>query len=116
WPAGTTFDWTLNGSSAVLELPESLSSGLEILYAELVWGGSYLYNTEDVSASLNTPVTIEANGMSQQVAPDPQTSVTLAEVASQGFAINYYMRSADVTSFVAEQLGGTYTVSGVPAT
>jgi MYXO-CTERM domain-containing protein/uncharacterized repeat protein (TIGR01451 family) len=115
WGAGTTSDWTLDGSSAVLELPES-STGIEILYAELVWGGSYLYGTENVMADLDVPVVLTANGMSVDAIPDPQTSVTLAELATQGFAINYYMRSADVTDFVADQLSATYTVTGVPAT
>jgi hypothetical protein len=119
WGAGTTSDWTLNGSSAVLELPDEVVGtgiGVEIVYAELVWGGSYFYGTENVSADLDVPVVLEANGMTVDVIPDPQTSVTLAEFATQGFAINYYMRSADVTDFVAEQLDATYTVSGVPAT
>jgi MYXO-CTERM domain-containing protein/uncharacterized repeat protein (TIGR01451 family) len=115
WGAGTTSDWTLDGSSAVLELPES-STGVEILYAELVWGGSYFYGTEDVSGDLDVPVVLTANGMSIDAVPDPQTSVTLAELATQGFAINYYMRSADVTEFVAAQSSATYTVTGVPAT
>lgn len=116
WGAGTTSDWTLDGSSAVLELPEVSGAGIEILYAELVWGGSYLYGTENVSADLDVPVVLTANGMSVDAVPDPQTAVTLAEFATQGFAINYYMRSADVTQFVSEQLSATYTVTGVPAT
>jgi MYXO-CTERM domain-containing protein/uncharacterized repeat protein (TIGR01451 family) len=116
WGAGTTSDWTLDGSSAVLDLPEASGAGIEILYAELVWGGSYLYGTENVSADLDVPVVLTANGISVDAIPDPQTSVTLAELATQGFAINYYMRSADVTEFVAEQLSATYTVTGVPAT
>jgi MYXO-CTERM domain-containing protein len=116
WGPGTTSDWTLNGSSAVCDLPESSGAVLEVVYAELVWGGSYFYGTEDVSASLDVPVTLEANGMSIDAVPDPQTSVTLAEFATQGFAINYYMRSADVTDFVAQHQSATYTVTGVPAT
>jgi MYXO-CTERM domain-containing protein/uncharacterized repeat protein (TIGR01451 family) len=115
WFAGTTWDWQLNGSSAVLDLPES-SSAIEILYAELVWGGSYLYGGEDVSADLDVPVTLAADGMSFEAVPAPQTAVTLADISGEGFAINYYMRSADVTEFVAAHLSGTYTVTGVPAT
>jgi uncharacterized repeat protein (TIGR01451 family) len=111
WPAGTTFDWTKNGSSAVLTLPEA-----EVLYAELLWGGSYLYGGEDVSGSLNTAVTLSAGGMSIQVTPEPSTALTIAETAASGFAVNYYMRSADVTAFVQQAGEGTYEVSGVPAT
>ncbi|WP_146158335.1 MYXO-CTERM sorting domain-containing protein [Enhygromyxa salina] len=115
WGPGTTSDWTLNGSSAVLDLPQN-STGVEVLYAELVWGGSYLYGTEDVSADLDVPVTLAANGMTFDAVPSPDTAVTLAGFAAQGFAVNYYMRSADVTAFVVEQESATYTVTGVPAT
>ncbi|KIG13551.1 putative internalin [Enhygromyxa salina] len=115
WSAGTTWDWQLNSSSAVLELPED-SSGIEILYAELVWGGSYLHGAEDVSAHLGVAVTLAANGMTFDAVPSPQTAVTLAEIGGGGLEINYYMRSAEVTEFVADQLSATFTVTGVPAT
>lgn len=115
WGAGTTSDWTLDGSSAVLDLPES-STGIEVVYAELVWGGSYFYGTENVSDDLDVPVTLSANGLTHDAVPDAQTAVTLAEIAGEGFAVNYYMRSADVTEFVADQLSAEYTVEGVPAT
>ena len=44
------------------------------------------------------------------------TALTIATVAASGFPVNYYLRSADVTSFVKARKGGTYSVSGVPAT
>lgn len=111
WPMGTTYDWTKNGSSAVLSLPEA-----EVLYAELLWGGSYLYGGEDVSGSLDSSVTLSAGGMSIQVSPEAATAMTISEIAVSGFAVNYYMRSADVTAFVKQVGEGTYEVSGVPAT
>lgn len=121
WPAGTTGDWMLNGSAAALQLPEVLaveSVGVEVLYAELVWGGSVAYGTEDVSGVLDTPVTLSVPelGDELEVVPDPQTPVTLNEVAGGGFSIRYYMRSAEVTDFVAEHGNALYAVSGVPAT
>lgn len=112
WPPGTTNDWTMNGSSAVLGLPiES-----EVLYAEVLWGGSYLYLPEDVSASLGSSITLSAGGASVQVAPDPATALTTSETAASGFDVNYYLRSADVTAFVQAAGADTYSVSGVPAT
>jgi len=111
WPMGTTYDWMQNGSSAVLDLPEA-----EVLYAELVWGGSYQYGTEDVSAALGSSVTLAANGQMVMVTPDPVTALTISETAITGFAVRYYMRSADVTNFVKQAGKGTYSVSGVPAT
>ena len=36
WPLGTTDDWALASSEAVLDLP----AGATVVYAELVWGGT----------------------------------------------------------------------------
>jgi uncharacterized repeat protein (TIGR01451 family) len=112
WFAGTTNDWTQNGSAASLVLPPDA----EVLYAELVWGGSFAYGTEDVSANLDDAVTLAFGGDSVFAEPDPITAQTFMETAFSGFAVNYYVRSADVTDFVAEHHDGEYVVSGVPAT
>lgn len=112
WGEGTTFDWTLNGSEAELILPEDA----EVLYAELVWAGSWAYGTEDVSANLNDAVILSVEGDSTSAAPDPGTGETIQEFSAGNFAINYYLRSADVTEFVADNLGTFYSVEGVPAT
>jgi MYXO-CTERM domain-containing protein/uncharacterized repeat protein (TIGR01451 family) len=112
WPMGTTNDWTMNGSLAVLDLP----SEVEILYAELLWGGSHTYGDENVMAALDTAITLATGNASTQVTPDPMTSLTISEVAGQGFAVNYYMRSADVTAFVKQAGDGAYEVTGVPGT
>jgi len=111
WPAGTTADWTQNGSAADLVLPDEF----DVLYAELLWGGSYNYG-EDVTAFLGSPVTLSTDGASLAAQPDDATAVTLAEMASSGFLVNYYLRSADVTAFVQAHGAGTYDVRGVPGT
>jgi len=111
WPAGTTNDWTQNGSDATLELPLDA----EVLYAELVWGGSTNYDAENVLAFLDDPVTLSFGGDSVLVDPDPSTALDIAEMAA-GFTANYYMRSADVTDFVATHGEGVYSTEGVPAT
>jgi hypothetical protein len=111
WPKGTTWDWTQNGSSGVLTLP----AGAEVLYAELVWGGSYKY-IDDVTSSLDTAVTLSVGGAYVQVKPDKATAITLAQSSTMGFAANYYLRSAEVTGFVNQHMSATYTTSGVPAT
>ena len=112
WPSGTTADWALNGSAGVLALPPTA----QVLHAELVWAGSFRYGYEDVTASLDTPVTLGQGGQSIQVSPDPSSALTIEEVSYLGFEANYYLRSADVTSFISQQGNGTYEVSGVPAT
>jgi uncharacterized repeat protein (TIGR01451 family) len=111
WPSGTTYDWTQNGSAAVLTLPAEAT----VLYAELLWGGSFDY-VDNVSAFLDTPVTLAAGGQSLSVTPSAATAVTESGVAASGFNVRYYMRSADVTAFVQDVMSGTYSVSGVPAT
>lgn len=112
WPEGTTFDWTLNGSEAEIVLPVDF----EILYAELVWGGSWSYGTENVAANLDDSIVLTANGDSMSIAPDPATALTIQDVSTEGFAINYYLRSADVTSFVEEHADTFYAAEGIPAT
>ncbi|MCC6559397.1 MAG: DUF11 domain-containing protein [Polyangiaceae bacterium] len=111
WPAGTTYDWHQNGSAAVLDLPDEF----EVLYAELIWGGSYNY-VENVTANLDDAIDLRSDGAAMSVTPADITKVTLAETAASGFAVNYYMRSADVTAFVQAHGAGTYEVRGVPAT
>ena len=106
FPAGTTLDWTKNASSAQLRLP----SGSTVIYAELVWGGSYNYGGSNVSAYLNNSVTLSGPGGSFSVSPSPTTA------AVTGSSEYYYVRSADVTALVQAGGAGTYTVGGVPAT
>ncbi len=112
WFAGTTSDWTANGSAAVLDLP----SDAAILHAELVWGGSFAAGTEDVSSSLNNPITVGFGLSVESVSPASQTAQLFDGLAETGFPIRYYIRSADITSFVQTRGAGRYTVSGVPAT
>ncbi len=113
WFPGTTSDFHANSSAARLDLPAAAS----VLYAELVWGGSYQYGAADVSAALDQPIQLGSeSGASLAVTPDPQTAVTLSQMAASGALANYYVRTANVTAFVAQEGAGLYTVSGVPAT
>jgi hypothetical protein len=111
-PRGTTWDWQQNGLAAVLHLPE----GAQVLHAELVWAGSYAYWPEEVAAWLDEPVSLLTADAQLLVTPDPATAQTLAEQSYTGFYANHYLRSADVTSFVAGQGATTCTVADVPAT
>ena len=106
YPAGTTSNWTLNGASAQLRLP----AGSSVLYAELIWGGSYNYGGQNVSASLNNAVKLTGPFFGTvNISPATATAKTLT-------GDYYYVRSADVTSYVKSGGAGTYTVSGVPGT
>lgn len=112
WPNGTTSNWMQSGSRATLSLPPEAT----VLYAELLWGGSYEYGSENVLAALGNSVTLAKGAATMQVPPSSMTPLTVNGTAMSGFAIRYYMRSADVTSFVQANLSGEYAVSGVPAT
>ncbi len=106
FPVGTTLDWTMNSSSAVLDLP----TGSTILHAELIWSGSYGFDPAIPLSLADTPVTFITPGGPQTITPNPSTAQSRVNSGSTGF----YVRSADVTSFITG--AGTYTVAGVPAT
>ena len=114
WPFGTTANWQQNSSSAVLSIP----AGSTVLYAELIWAGSYSYAGENVSAFLNNSVSFTTPSGSSTVSPDPATTRTLGSPSGGGCAGGpcFYVRSANVTTLVRNGGAGTYVVGGVPAT
>ncbi|GAB6930214.1 hypothetical protein JCM10914A_41970 [Paenibacillus sp. JCM 10914] len=107
YPAGTTADFNLNSASAILRLP----AGSSVLYAELVWAGTYRVSGGtnnyiefiDKSVSLTTP-----QGTSFSIAPDPIT----AQTSYRNATYNYF-RSANVTTQIQSGGAGSYTVGGV---
>lgn len=108
FPPGTTLLWPQNGSTAVLNLPLNAT----VLHAEIIWGGSSIVTGGDVSAFLNTPITLTGNALPMVVVPDPVTSRIITNAAG----IQFYVRTQDVTAFVQAQGAGIYSVEGVPAT
>lgn len=107
FPLGTTLEWKLNSSSAILDLPPDST----VLHAELVWSGSYGFDPEIIVDILNTPITFTTPDLTaHSIDPNPATAQSRIDVSNSGF----YVRSADVTALVTN--GGTYTVGGVPGT
>lgn len=113
FPAGTTLDIASNSSAAVLDLP----SGSDVLYAELIWSGSYGWPLEnplpapadDCQVTLTTPQMI-----THTIKADKSTA---QNDLSPGFQYSgNYVRSANVTGIV--QLGGkgTYIAGKIPGT
>ncbi len=133
-PAGTTLSWQQNSSSAVLNIP----TGSTILYAELVWSGSYGYYCSDstmtgIGFGVDPNCVLNfANGPITLITPDNQVHSIVADPATAMISQNpapdvqpfycagNYTRSANVTAlFTAPSLAnpnGTYIVGGVPAT
>jgi large repetitive protein len=115
YPVGTTSTWQANASRAVLTIP----AGSVVLYAELIWSGSYSYGGENVSASLGTAVTFATPLGVNSVAPAGATAQTLGTPSATNTCATapcYYVRSANVTALVQAAGAGTYTVGGIPAT
>lgn len=111
FPIGTTLDYLQNGSSATLNLP----FGSSILYAELVWGGLYKSQTQDISTLLNNPITLKINNLNYTINSDIATRQNLLIPSTGGFNVGFYVRTADVTDIVSSAINGIYSVLGVPA-
>jgi hypothetical protein len=111
WGSFTTYDFSSNGSSGLLNVP----SGAEVVYAELIWGGSFRY-VDDVTNELDSTIQFLTPTSSSEVSPSPQTSRTLDFLSNLGVPVAYYIRSSEVTALVAQGGSGSYAVSGVPGT
>ncbi len=110
FPAGTTLDYTQNGSRAILNMP----AGSTVLYAELVWGGLFRSSVNNISAVTNNSITFTTPNGTFTVAPDPATAQNF-NIPANDITVGFYVRSANVTSLVQAALSGTYAVQGVPA-
>ncbi|WP_091067851.1 isopeptide-forming domain-containing fimbrial protein [Paenibacillus sp. NFR01] len=108
YPAGTTSAYQSNSASAILVLP----AGSTVIYAELIWGGSYINGNVNLSSAINNPVTFTTPAGTSSVTPDSAT----ANSVDLGNGASAYVRSANVTSLVAAGGAGTYTVGGVVGT
>jgi len=102
--SGTTSDWTKNSSSSVVNLPAKA----EVLYAELIWGGSYKYLDNDVSSQLDNAVTLKTPNKTVSVKPDPTTAADIATNLT-------YVRTKEITNIIKEGGSGIYTLGSVPS-
>ncbi|WP_308634148.1 DUF7507 domain-containing protein [Paenibacillus silvisoli] len=99
----------LNNSSAILALP----AGSTILYAELIWGGTYQVPGVNLQSAINNTVTLTLpNNVSFSISPDPATANTF-NLESGSFG---YTRTSNVTSQIMQGGAGTYTVGAVVGT
>lgn len=110
FPAGTTLDYTKNGSAAVLKLP----AGSTVLYAELVWGGLFRSSANNISALLDNPVEFITPSGSNTVSPDVSTKQNF-NITENGLTVGFYVRTANVTTLVKNAMNGTYSTGKVPA-
>ncbi|MCK6073735.1 DUF11 domain-containing protein [Paenibacillus silvae] len=108
YPAGTTSLYQSNSSAAILVLP----SGSTVLYAELIWGGSYINGSVNLSSAINNPVSFTTPAGTFNITPDP---VTYNQFDLGNNAAGY-VRSANVTALVQNGGAGTYVTGGVVGT
>lgn len=108
YPAGTTNLYQSNSSAAVLVFP----AGSTVLYAELIWGGSYINGNVNLSAAINNPVTFITPAGTSSVTPDPATYNQF----DLGNGAAGYVRSANVTTLVQNGGAGTYITGAVVGT
>jgi uncharacterized repeat protein (TIGR01451 family) len=115
YPLGTTSSWSANASTATLVFPAASN----VIYAELIWSGSYSYGGENVSAFLNNNVTFITPLGANAITPAAASAQTLGAAGAGGTCATapcIYVRSANVTALVQAAGTGTYTVGGIPAT
>lgn len=110
FPAGTTLDYTKNGSAAQLSLP----AGSTVLYAELIWGGLFRSTANNISALIDNPVQFTTPAGANAIAPDASTSQNF-NITNSGVTVGFYVRSANVTALVKTGANGTYSAGGIPA-
>lgn len=107
---GTTNMYVMNFSANSLVLPP----GSTVVYAELVWGGTYLINTpggEDLSARLNDPVRFSTPAGMFNIQPETFFNYAVNIQGDLG-----YVRSANVTALVTGGGAGTYGAGRIVGT
>jgi large repetitive protein len=108
YPFGTTDNYLLNSSSAILNLP----GGSSIIYAELIWGGTYANGTTNLTSAIDNPVSFTTPAGTFNVSPDSATSNNF----DLGGGALGYVRTSNVTSLIQQGGAGTYTTGRVVGT
>ncbi len=109
YPIGTTDNYLLNSSSAILTLP----AGSTVLYAELIWGGTYVNGSTNLTSAINNSVLFTLpNGTTSEISPDSATSNQF----DFGNGALGYVRTSNVTTLVQQGGAGTYTTGRVVGT
>lgn len=107
---GTTCDYLLNKSTAQLQLPASTN----ILYAELIWGGTSSTDGGDISHLLDDKIIFKGPN-EHEIEVEPEDGTKSNEVLVPNSQVKVYTRSAVVTNYVKSAGNGVYYVGRVPA-
>lgn len=82
------------------------------MYAELIWGGTYINGSINLSANINDPVSFQTPSGTFSITPDTATYNQF----ELGSGASGYVRSANVTSLVQQGGAGTYSTGSVVGT
>lgn len=110
FPAYTTCDYRLNGSQAILILPDNA----EVVYAELIWSGTAKTGAGSAEHVINDSIQFTPPGM-ETLPLLPHTETHFMDQMVAGTNVFTYTRSANVTQWVSTAGAGIYAVGGVPA-
>ncbi|UHA72685.1 DUF11 domain-containing protein [Paenibacillus sp. 481] len=106
WFPGTTLDFTVDNSAAILQLPP----GSTVEYAELIWSANYANPTGNVTPLIANPI--------QFTTPLGTFTITREQffdnVGANGIT-RWYTQTANVTALVQAAGAGTYVTGSVPA-
>lgn len=111
--AGTTLDFTKNGSYAYLSLP----LGSTVLKAYLIWAGSCIVEEQNYYTSIGKQVQLSTPQTGSPFNISPDTAHSYISGSSDDDPL-YYLNTQEVTSCVNLLTGGSYkiTCSGVVGT
>lgn len=110
FPVGTTSNYLQNGSSAQLSLPQNST----VLYAELVWGGLYKSQNNNIGNLIDNNIIFSTSTGDHNISPELITAQTFL-IPTGNFTVGFYVRTANVTQLVQQSLSGTYSVKSIPA-
>lgn len=108
--SGTTCDYLLNKSTALLQLPASTN----ILYAELIWGGTSSTDGGDISHLLDDKIIFKGPN-EHEIEVEPEDCTKSNEVLVADSQVKVYTRSAIVTNYVKSAGNGVYYAGRIPA-
>lgn len=104
FPYGTTCQGPLStmyipsSSEAVLNLP----TNTEVVYAELIWGGSYRYAYNTIESEIDNPITFKTPTMTSAIEILPIEETKGQYSMSDEVELYAYTRSAVVTDYVKQ--------------
>ncbi|WP_167957303.1 DUF7507 domain-containing protein [Anaerosporobacter faecicola] len=107
---GTTCDYSLNKSTAELQLP----ANTEVIYAELIWSGNSSTDGGNIGNLMDNKIIFKGQNLAE-IEIEPLEITKNNEVLVANSDVKVYTRSAIVTDYVKQSGNGTYYAGKIPA-